>query len=381
MAFGCADFGIVLGIVFLSLAAGVTWLSLRVLSMLALDYKDANPSFYSVSAAILPRAKWVLDAALVINCFGGNIAFVQIIGKLMSDGLMAMIKWDTATISLSSVSLIIQACVLVMLAPLCMMKEITSTKIANMVGLGCIAYIFVMTFFYTPCTELSTDMLKPGNIIATFSAFPTFIFAYACQQNIFSISNEMKDVSLKKLNVVATASVLTGFAVYLPLMLFPFMTFGYGIDSSYLYNLTTEEGGTPGPVIVAYIFASLSVSISYVLLLHPVRNSVMSLVFGANQPTGKKEKTIRMALVSVLMLISFGVAIALGKNLGLPINLAGLLGGNTMCFVMPFILYLTKYGFNKKSPFSVAIVCTLVFCFLLYPICLTGIIYKQVNKA
>jgi hypothetical protein len=105
----------------------------------------------------------------------------------------------------------------------------------------------------------------------------------------------------------------------------------------------------------------------------------MSLAFGGNQPTGNKERNLRVSIVAGLMLLSYGIAILLGDNLKLPINIAGLLGGNTMCFIMPFLLYLTKYGYDMKNKFTVAVVVTLAFCALLYPVCLTGIIYGAVT--
>ena len=379
MAAGCANFGILLGIGFLVLAALITWLSLRVLSYLALDYKDSNPSFYSVSETLMPRLKWLVDVALIINCFGGNIAYVQTFGKLLSEGLMGVINWDVNSMSKESVALIIQAIILVILAPLCMMKEISSTRIANMIGLGCIVYIVIMTFFYTPCDAASTELLMPGSILGAMGSFPTFIFAYACQQNVFTVSNELKDANLKRLNTIAVSSTVTGFIIYLPVMLLPFLTFGTAVQSNYLYNFAKKGEALPVPVVIAFIFASLSVSISYVLLLQPVRASIMSLAFGRNQPTGNKERNLRVSIVAGLMLLSYGIAILLGDNLKLPINIAGLLGGNTMCFIMPFLLYLTKYGYDMKNKFTVAVVVTLAFCALLYPVCLTGIIYGAVT--
>ena len=391
MAYGCRNFGLVLSVAFLVLAALITWLSLRVLATLALDFQETKPTFYSVSETLIPRFKWLLDVALIINCFGGVIAYVQTFGKLLSEGMFGIFQWDLTSMSLETVAIIIQACILVCLAPLCMMKELSSTKIANMIGLLCILYIVVMTFFYTPCTAASTELLKPGNALAAFGSFPTFIFAYACQQNVFSVVNEMKDVNAKRMNTVAVGSTLTGFIIYLPLMLLPFLTFGAGIKSNYLYNLVPSVVQADGsiirtgkpeiPVIIAFIFASLSVSISYVLLLQPVRGSIMSLIYGNNQPTGKKEKTIRMILVVGLMAASYGLAVLLGDAIDLPINIAGLLGGNTMCFVVPFILYFRKYGFDRKNRFSMLVAATLIFCILLYPICLTGIIYSAVQKS
>jgi len=381
MAAGCASFGIILGIGFLVLAAAITWLSLRVLAMMALDYKDSKPTFYSVSSDLMPKAKWVIDVALIINCFGGCIVYVQSFGKLMMEAFANMFFDSKDTMGWwteESMSLIIQVVILAILTPLCMMKEISGTKIPNMIGLLCIVYIVIMTFFYTPCTMLTTDLLKPGNVLRAFGSFPTFIFAYACQQNVFSVSNELKDVSMKRLNAVSIASTVTGFIIYLPIMLLPFMTFGVDVESNYLYNLASNNGKDI-PVIIAFICASLSVSISYVLLMQPVRCSIMSLAFGENQPTGKKEKLIRYALVFGLVGVSFALAYVLGKSVSLPVNLAGLLGGNTMCFVMPFLLYFKKYGFDKTNKFSMAVMVTLCFCILLYPICLTGIIYDAVN--
>ena len=384
MAYGCSQFGLILGLVFLVLAAAITWLSIRVLSVLALDYKASNPTFYSVSNILVPKLKWLIDVALIINCFGGVIAYVQTFGNLLARGLWGVIQWNKEDLSLNNTALIIQAGILVVLAPLCMMKEISSTKFANLIGLGCIGYIFIMTFFYVPCTAAKEDfsaLMKPVEILTLFASFPTFIFSFACQQNIFTVANELKDANMQKLNRISMASVSTGFLVYLPLMVLPFLTWGAGVKSSYLFNLTNADETVDIPVMIAFVFASLSVSISYVLLLQPVRCSFMSLIFGSNQPTGKKEKTYRITLVVVLMLLSFGLAVLLGDNLSLPISIAGLFGGNTMCFIMPFILYLKAKGFNKKDKFSITVMVTLVFCFLLYPICLTGIIYGELNKA
>jgi len=383
MAAGAKQFGLLLAIFLLGVAAAITWLSIRVLSKLALDLKETKPSFYSVSNLLVPKLNWVFDVALVINCFGGVIAYVQTFGSLLTTGLWGVIEWDKKTLSTQNTALIVQAAILLALAPLCMMKEISGTKIANMVGLGCIGYIFIMTFFYTPCTAAKADfgeLLKPSNVLGLFGSFPTFIFAYGCQQNVFTVANELKDASMKKMNKIGFMSVATGALVYLPLMLLPYMTFGSSIKGTYLANLTNDDGTVDIPVMIAYVLASLSVSISYVLLLQPVRCSLMSLIFGANQPTGRKEKTYRIGLVVFLMLLSYVMAYILGDNLELPINIAGLLGGNTMCFVMPFLFYLKKYGFDKKSSFSIAIMATLVFCLILYPVCLTGIIYGAVNK-
>lgn len=298
-------------------------------------------------------------------------------GGWMTIGLFGFIHWDEQSFSKETCTIIVQVVLLGLLAPLCMMKEISGTKIANLVGMLCIGYIMIMTFLYTPCTEASTELLAPGNVLKAFGSFPTFIFAYACQQNAFTVANELKDVSQKKMDRISLFSVATGFLIYLPVMILPLLTFGQNVKGNYLDNFA-ETNADSIPLLIGFVLASLSVSISYVLLMQPIRCSMMSLIFGGIQPTGKKEVTYRIGIVAVMMAGSFLLAWVLGKNIGLPINIAGILGGNTMCFVMPFMLYLTKYGFNKKNKFSMCVLATLGFCILLYPICLTGIIYDAV---
>jgi hypothetical protein len=78
-----------------------------------------------------------------------------------------------------------------------------------------------------------------------------------------------------------------------------------------------------------------------------------------------------------IVLLTFVVSAALGDNFALPIELAGLLAGNTLGFVFPFSLYLKRCGLkNDRRVFSVVVLVALVFCCLLYPISLVGIIYS-----
>jgi amino acid permease len=375
MAGACGQFGLIPGVLALCIAAGITWLSLHVLSILALEYRLENPSFYSVSEKILPRAKWVLDVALIINCFGAAVAYVITSGTLMSFAICAMFKIPKdAAFGQSQIAMIVQAVMILALAPLCMLKEISSTKVANLIGLTCLLYIVIVTFVYAnPSANAGdSDLLWPASFLGAMGSFPTFIFAFACQQNVFTVANELADASRKRLAIVCASSTLTGFLVYVPMMLIPFLTYGRGVEDNYLKNLDTD-GSIDVPVILAFVLASFSVSISYVLQVHPVRRSVISLIFGAKEMATRKERTVRIGMVTLIMVASYALAVGLGSNLSLPINLAGLLGGNTMCFVMPFLMFLRRYGW--RSPFAITLACVLAFCLALYPLCLTGIIY------
>jgi len=302
----------------------------------------------------------------------------------MSFAIISAFSLGPNSIDQRYIAMMVQAVMILALAPLCMMREISSTKIPNLIGLSCLLYIMICTFFYTPCTKASTELLFPTDALAALGSFPTFIFAFTCQQNVFTVANELKNANLKRLDKVSLLSTGTGFMVYMPMMILPFLTFGSDVQSNYLYNLDTA-GHIDIPIIIAFVFASISVSISYVLQVQPIRRSLISLIFGTNPPVAGEKKEIqnRVGLVTVILLTTYGLAVGLGDDLSLPINISGLLGGNTMCFVMPFLLYLARYnGWRQRpmSPFNICIISTLVFCIALYPVCLTGIIYEAVTK-
>jgi amino acid permease len=387
MAFAVSKFGVITGVFALCFSACITWLSLNLLSVLALEFRDENPTFYSVSEKILPRAKWVLDVALIINCFGAAVAYVITSGTLTAAALASVFDLRGGSgIQERQISMIVQAVMIIGLAPLCMMKEITSTKIANFVGLSCLLYIVTVTFFYTdPSVHAgNASMLKPSDALSMMGSFPTFMFAFACQMNVFQIANEMKNANMRRLGAVSIASTLTGFIVYIPMAIVPFLTFGYDIKSNYLYNLATG-GNVAIPVIIAFILASVSVSISFVLQVHPLRRSLKSLFYGSSELQGAKEKTVRIGFVTIILLASFGLAVGAGDDLSIPINVAGIIGANTMCYVMPCMLFMQHYGWswrrgNSIDWFKIAITTVLCICIVLYPVCLTGIIYDAVTK-
>lgn len=381
LAYGGAQFGLVLAVVFMAISCFLTLLSLNVLAMLALEFKALSPndriSFASVSCMILPRFGWVLDACVLVLCGGGMIAYLNNLSNLFAQGLYSIFQWDLASLSLRSTSFVCAAVVLGCVLPLSLSRRIGSTTIASAFGLACVVYVCFMTMFYSPCTAAKSDfakLIQPVGIFQIFAAFPVMVFGYACQFSVFHIVNELQNVNRTRLNLVFVTALLVCSSIYAVVMLLPFLTFGADVKQNFLQSIRRPDGSQEIPVIVAFIFAALSLSVSFALLTLPVRVSIMAFVFGNRQPDGSREVRWRVFIVICMLLVSFGCSAALGSNLALPIGIAGLLGGNTLGFVFPFTLYLKHYGLKNDKPlFSMIVLVSLVFCCLLYPICLVGI--------
>jgi amino acid permease len=368
IAFACSKAGLILGLVLLIFAAIITWISLHVLSKLCLEFNSENLTFYSMTERIAPRAKWFLDVAIIVDCVGSAIGFLQMIGKLMTLGISEI--FGLGSFTPRTMSILIESGVVLLLFPILMMKEISDTKIVNLLGLACLFYVSLLPIIFSDVSNYDSSVLVPKGPWSAISAFPVFIFAFSCQQNLLSVVTEMQSPDIKKLNMVTLGAIGTGIIFYLPVSILPVLTFGRtGANEDTFLQLLDKKNVA---VQIGYFCASLAVAISYVLIVHPVRRSVMSLMYGSNFPVGKQEFKIRLIITSAVAIVTLGVALAAGSTLGPTVEFTALLGATTCGFVMPFFLYLKHFGYSSKSVLSVTVAGLFLFCLLLYPIGITA---------
>ena len=375
IAFACSKAGLILGLVLLLFAAVVTWISLHVLSKLCLEFNSENLTFYSMTERIVPRAKWFLDVAIIVDCVGSAIGFLQMIGKLMTLGISEI--FGLGPFTPRTLSILIECCVVLLLFPICLMREISDTKIVNLLGLACLFYVSLLPIIFSDISNFDTSILFPKGPWSAISAFPVFVFAFSCQQNLLSVVTEMPSPDMRKLNMVTLGAIGTGIIFYLPVTILPVLTFGRpeSHQDTFLQLLDRKNIA----VQIGYFCASLAVAISYVLIVHPVRRSIMSLMYGSDFPVGKQELRIRAMLTTGIAAVTLGVAMAAGSTLGPTVEFTALLGATTCGFVMPFFLYLKHFGYSSKSAMSVTVAVLFLFCLLLYPIGTTASILGILN--
>ena len=368
IAFACSKAGLILGLILLLFAAVVTWISLHVLSKLCLEFNSDNLTFYSMTERIVPRAKWFLDVAIIVDCVGSAIGFLQMIGKLMTLGISEIFGWGP--FNQRTMSILIESCFVLLLFPICLMREISDTKVVNLLGLACLFYVSLLPIIFSDVSSFDPEVLYPKGPWSAISAFPVFVFAFSCQQNLLSVVTEMKSPDIKKLNMVTLGAIGTGIIFYLPVTILPVLTFGRPKDEKDTFLQLLDQSNLA--VQIGFFCASLAVAISYVLIVHPVRKSIMSLMYGSDFPVGKQEFKVRLILTTAIMVVTLGVALAAGSTLGPTVEFTALLGATTCGFVMPFFLYLKHFGYSSKSAMSVTVAALFLFCLLLSPLGITA---------
>ncbi len=99
----------------------------------------------------------------------------------------------------------------------------------------------------------------------TINVFAVFVFAFTCQQNIFSIVNEIKDHTQSKVNKVVLLSIMSAMVINLAVSLTGYYTYGEQVKANILENLPVNV-----MVTTARIFVAVLMLFTYPLQLHPV---------------------------------------------------------------------------------------------------------------
>ncbi len=399
----CLAYGWVLGIGLCMFAALMTIVALVFNAQLAKDHPGQIISFYTVSKHISPGVCWLIDIACILDCFGASVGYIQVTGMMMSQILLQLTDWNMDALALGRY---VELIMIVILAPFCFVKGISKTAILSAVGLACISYVSFIPLLYVGSGS-NMDVVTPiwpDSFWGSMRKLPVYFFAFSCMQNLFTVVNDIDVFTTKRVNLVCSSAVLTGLLIYLVVMLVPFATFGNLTKMVFLDNYDKNAV----PIQIAFIATAIQVSIGYVLVIHPTRQSVLSLWYREEEPERRKEVRLRVIITTVLIIASLGIAL-LTNSLDTVTEITGLMGANTYCFTAPSYMFYLRYHpkyYKEYEALSVSVnpdaavysgntksqtattphrglwllsIACLVVSAILYPVCLSAIIYGMVT--
>lgn len=382
-----AHMGLLLGTSALAIAGLAAALSLHLLSVLAMRAVDgqgpADITFYAVCISVAPGARWIVDAAIAVKCFGVATSYLQVVGQLCAAFVQDLVG---SAVNLDLVrQFSISAVVVVVIAPSVFHKRITKTVFQNMLAIGAWLYITILllALLFGTCTipEFSRSgwqWYPPAdlNFCSFASSLPVFIFSFTCHQNLFSIASELKGRSVRSLDIISSGVMSAGFAIYLCAGVAAYLTFGVDCETNILLNLPSNKWVLFGRalVIVAVVF-------TYPLQLHPCRRSLMIMTDAARgtfADRGEQRLQRRVFTVSILVL-TLWLAMKV-NNLGLTLAFVGAVGSNTVVLIMPAFLYIKSYWKKGGPTWYLAVVLFATGCMIL-PASLFAIIWKLANPS
>lgn len=247
LPFAFAASGWILGVLFMSMAAFCTVMSLHFLALCSMKVKQPA-SFYRIAEATIPEWAFLIDVSVASMCFGIASSYLIVIGTLMHEVVKFYGGSSAAASRLLWVT--ISFCIV---APLSFFKSFDALKYTSFVGLISVLYVSILAVAYAGDTDLTAcgddatdDQSCVGNFsLATFNidtmkSLGVFFFAYSCQQNIFPVVNEIKNPSIGRINLVIYLSIGSAFVMYLFVAIGGYATYGDSVDTDLLLSYPGE---------------------------------------------------------------------------------------------------------------------------------------------
>jgi len=399
--------GYALGLLFLVFFGGASAFGCHLLHCSARKIGRAPCSFFTVANAVAPRWTWLIDGAVAVKCFGVGTSYLIIVGDLVPDAMTFFgigdsteLRWFWISVSFS------------VAAPLACLRNLSSLRFTATGAVCIVAWTvtLIMLFFaraggtFDPCAfdetlgvdgrqanftlvggssarvvqppySLQDDELPcrgasfeafTSDPVALFKVLPVFIFGFTCQQNIFTICNEVRNASKRRVdNILAMSYTLAGCAFAIAALM-GYATYGNRVHPDVLK-------GYPQSKVVEFtrILYSVLATVSYPLQMHPSRTSVLALFRLCCPLRGSVEEGAeewRYVIVTlVLLLCSYALALTV-TNLGVVLAIVGASGSTMVSYILPGLVYFRTF----KEPHFKRHMAIVQFCFgcVIMPTCL-----------
>lgn len=247
--YAISQMGWIPGLLSLFLAALLSAFGLHLMAECALQLPGVS-SFYAVALFTVPELATLVDILVTVKGFGTVTAYVLVI----ADSLTLAFKsspWPFLRSRFWVISLSY-----VIIGPLSYFPSLDSLKFSSALS---VVMVFVLTLMivvyamhakntiFDPCPTTHTvspddmvcsadSVVFAGRTSSFLRAFPIFLFGFTCQQNAFTVVNELKDPTRKRLNSIFLTSVASSWAVNMIVGICGYATFGAMAHSDILKN-------------------------------------------------------------------------------------------------------------------------------------------------
>mmetsp|Transcript_130802 Transcript_130802/g.260957 ORF Transcript_130802/g.260957 Transcript_130802/m.260957 type:complete len:465 (+) Transcript_130802:76-1470(+) len=314
-------------------------------------------SFYSVASATIPRWTWLVDGAVAVKCFGVGCSYLIIVGDLAPDSLRffgahGVRRWHTVTgaflvagalacmknlnalryTAVASILIVFWTCTLIALffANVGDSFDPCAASVA-------LAFAGNIAGQHLPCKGADFEPVAVPSLLKLGKVLPVFIFGFTCQQNVFTICNEVRRPTQNMDRIIFVAYVFAGFGFAITAFL-GYATYGDMVKSDVLKGYPQDSVA----VQLARFFFAVLATFSYPLQAHPSRASIMalwSLAAGPAHLQGPSAERRRFWLVTAVWApLSLVVALTV-TDLGIVLGVVGATGSTMVSYILPGLTY------------------------------------------
>ena len=392
--------GYVLGLALLLFAAFASAFGLHLLASSARTLSTSPASFYTVAHGIIPSATPLIDAALVVKCFGVATSYLIVIGDLMPTAIATLFPaqsghqagtepsamWTLLADRRTWISVFMVAIAL----PLSCLRSLNALRFTSTISICFVSILSITVVLYSlfpdtfpPCGDGGGDDCKGSTANFSFTldtakVFPVFIFAFTCAQNIFTVYNELRDNSQTRVTTTIGSAILLALFFYTVISIFAYHTFGDRVTSNILTAYPSSL-----PLAVVRVLIAVNVAFTFPLQVNPCRNSLHLLIQQARAKWGEgggRRKSLSgsgsadmprwllMSLSGSICGLAWMVAFFV-DDLGVVLGIVGATGSTLISYILPGLFYWSLHRERTVQRWLAGALCG--WGLLVVPVCLT----------
>ena len=341
--------GLCMGLVLLSLVAGLTNASVQMLVKLGQQLK-VNDYEKLASKIFGPRGFTLLCVLMFLLAFGAMLAYCIIIGDVVPD-----ILGLESTSEVRSWSIVV--CSLFSMLPLSLLKDMSSLAFTSSISvLADVVLVFVILIFSPVSTSLAAaggfwsvvgnSMIRPKTVFAGLGAMS---FAFVCHHSSFFVYGSLANPTEKRWVFVTRTSVGSAFTMCLLLGFVGYLGFLDETEGDILNNFADEgsQTGSQTALTLGRIMLALTMVFTYPMESFVARHAVCCLWWGEEETSRISDKR-RYIVTIVLYLCALALSLAF-SDLGFVLELTGAISASFLAYILPPAMYLCVHAQEFNS--------------------------------
>ncbi|XP_050731943.1 putative sodium-coupled neutral amino acid transporter 10 isoform X39 [Eriocheir sinensis] len=266
--------GLLLGVVMVLVSGVITKKTCMFLVRAAIMARHRSYEFLAFHVFGV-RGKLAVELCMILFLIGICISFHVVMGDL-APAIAARLLHVPNTPSLRA-TMLLGIAILVVL-PLCLLRKLDN--LASMSAFSILFYFFLITVIFWYAFPRLVDgswfhlahLWRPAGVL---QVLPICMLGLSCQSNVFEIYDSVPDPDVPKMRAVVNNALNLCCALYIAVGFFGYIAF---VDQDIAGNLIMNFPASPLTEGIK-LFFTVSLAISFPLMIFPCRTSIHSLVY------------------------------------------------------------------------------------------------------
>lgn len=333
------------------------FLSAAGLLLLAICSKDVGRTadLSRLSRLAIPHARFFVDLAVFVKCFGVATSYVIIARQLLPPLIDTLTQhptfWSRPQVCLFAF--------LLAAGPSAFLVRLDRLKYTSLVGVASILIVIAAAGIRLAAKSVDDVVVRIITVPAAtwLGGLGKFVFSFTCHQNIFAAHAEMENNALPRMRRLIYCVAATSFVLYMAFGIPNYLLYGDGVADNVLRNYPQDYLATAVRGLYVVVMG-----VSYPLQVAPARSYFFNMI---SMPLVKRNGRFFHVLVTLSIIVATYLIASSGTNLGIVYAIVGATASTFMSLILPALFYF-NLDVEQTLCLSVTAYCAFLFGTLVF---------------